>query len=83
MYFQTLTNCASVKTVPFELEITYSDSDFSLASLRQALSLIHIWLPHRRQHLHAGRRRNGNFRGEGCACQEGRHLSELSLIHIY
>ena len=33
-------------------------------------------LPHRRQHLHAGRRRNGNFRGEGCACQEGRHLSE-------
>ena len=32
--------------------------------------------PHRRQHLHAGRRRNGNFRGEGCACQEGRHLSE-------
>ena len=36
MYFQTLTNCVSVKTVPFELEITYSDSDFSLASLRQA-----------------------------------------------
>ena len=28
------------------------------------------------QHLHSGRRRNGNFRGEGCACQEGRHLSE-------
>ena len=33
-------------------------------------------LPHRCQHLHAGRRREGNFRGEGCACQEGRHLSE-------
>ena len=33
-------------------------------------------LPHRRQHLHSGRRRSGNFRGEGCACQEGRHLSE-------
>ena len=36
MYFQTLTNCVSVKTVPFEFEITYSDSDFSLSSLRQA-----------------------------------------------
>ena len=33
-------------------------------------------LPHRRQHLHAGRRRGSDFRGEGRAGQEGRHLSE-------
>ncbi len=33
--------------------------------------------PHRRQHLHAGRRRNSNFRGEGGACQEGRDLSNM------
>ena len=31
---------------------------------------------HRRQHLYAGRRRGGDFRGEGRADQEGRHLSE-------
>ena len=67
MYFQTLTNCVSVETVPSNLEITYSDSWFSLFArdrlpgiLERNISfccrclLIACWLPaHRQPHSHA------------------------------
>ena len=53
---------------------------------KNAVTVVNFWFttcnpcvgrrPHRCQHLHAGRRRDGHFRGQGCACQEGRDLSE-------